>query len=68
MFYQILFVANASVSHVASFLPLLAAARQRTFHPSTPLLSVAGKKDVSNKIVLNILYIKSNTDVEYILK
>jgi len=44
MFYQILFVANASISYVASFLPLLVAARQLSFHPSSPLLSVAGKK------------------------
>jgi len=44
MFYQILFVANATISHIASFLPLLAAARQQSLPPTTLLLSVAGEK------------------------
>jgi len=42
VFYQILFVANASISHVASFLPLLSTARQPSLPPPTHLLSVAG--------------------------
>jgi hypothetical protein len=63
MFYQILFEANASISHVASFLPLLPTARHPSLPPPTHLLSVGEKKErkktYPTNFVLNVLYKKT---------